>query len=112
VSEPTRSWKDVLSAEPVNPARAAIYERLMDAQERIAQARHQRGVDHAVIRAALDQADEDLPEDDRREDLYLASLAHYVRALGGQLEVRALFPDQAVVIRREPPDPPPFPSAR
>jgi hypothetical protein len=92
----------------VNQARAAVYERLMDAQERIAQARHKRGVDHAVIRAALDQADEELSEDDRREDLYLASLAHYVRALGGQLEVRALFPDQAIVIGREPDDRQPF----
>ena len=112
MSEPTRSWKDVLSDEPVNHARAAVYERLMDAQERIAQARRKRGVDHAVIRAALDQADEELSEDDRREDLYLASLAHYVRALGGQLEVRAVFPDQAVVIRREPDDRQPFTSAR
>lgn len=112
MSEPTRSWKDALSDEPVNEARAAIYEQLMDAQERIAQARHKRGVDHAVIRAALDQADEELSEDDRREDLYLASLAHYVRALGGKLEVRALFPDQAVVIRRDADDRPPFTSAR
>src|SRR5437764_8647316 len=102
MSEPTRSWKDVLSDEPVNQARAAIYERLMDAQERIARARHEGGVDHAVIRAALDQADDELSENDRREDLYLSSLEHYVRALGGQLEVRALFPDQIVVIRREP----------
>jgi hypothetical protein len=91
----------------VNQPRAGIYERLMDAQERIARARQKQGVDHAVVRAALDQADEELSDDDRREDLYLASLAHFVRALGGQLEVRALFPDQAVVIRREPDEQPP-----
>jgi hypothetical protein len=96
----------------VNQHRAAIYERLMDAQERIARARHQRGVDHAVVQAALDQADGALSEDERYEDLYLASLAHYVRALGGQLEVRAVFPDQSVVIRREPDDQPPVSSTR
>jgi hypothetical protein len=112
MSEPTRSWKDVLSDEPVNHARAAIYERLMDAQERIARARGNFGVNHAVIRAALDKADDGLSEDDRREDLYLSSLAQFVRALGGQLELRALFPDQAVVILREPDDRPPFTSAR
>lgn len=106
MSEPTRSWKDVLSDEPVNQARAAIYERLMDAQERIAQARQNVGVNHAVISVALDKADEELSDDDRREDLYVSSLAHFIRALGGQLEVRALFPDQAVVIRREPNDRP------
>lgn len=112
MSEPTRSWKDVLADEPVNQPRAAIYERLMDAQERIARARHKQGVDHAVVRAALDRADEELSEDDRREDLYLASLARYVHALGGQLEVRALFPDQAVVIRREPDEQPPVSGTR
>jgi hypothetical protein len=112
MGEPTRRWTDVLADEPVNHARAAIYERLMEAQERIAQECHERGIDDAVIRAALDQADEELSEDDRREDLYLASLVHYVRALGGQIEVRALFGDRAVAIRRAPDDGQPSTTAR
>lgn len=102
MSEPTRGWKDVVAAEPVNEARAEVYARLMDAQERIAQALYQRGVEHATVLAALDTADETLSESERREDLYLAGLAHYVGALGGQLEVRALFADHAIVLRREP----------
>lgn len=102
--EPTRSRKDVVAVEPVNEPRAEMYVRLMDAQERIAQARYERGVEHAVVLAALDGADEALSESERREDLYLAALAHFVRALGGQLEVRALFGDQAIVVRREPDD--------
>jgi hypothetical protein len=104
VSEPTRSRKDVVAVEPVNEPRAAVYARLMDAQERIAQALYQRGVEHAAVVAALDAADETLSESERREDLYLAALAHYVRALGGQLEVRAVFGDQSIVVRREPDD--------
>jgi hypothetical protein len=102
VSGPTRSWKDVLSDEPVNEARAALYERLMEAQERIAQALHQRGIDLEVVQAALDTADEKLTEAERREDLYLAALAHFVQALGGRLEVRAVVGDEAIVVRREP----------
>ena len=78
VPEPTRRWKDVVADEPVNEARAEIYARLMDAQERIAQARYERGVDHATVLAALDAADETLSESERREDLYLAALAHFV----------------------------------
>jgi len=102
VSEPTRSWKDVLADEPVNETRAAIYEQLMDAQERIAHALYQRGVDHEAVRTALDTADERLSDAERREDLYLAGLAHYVEALGGRLEVRAVFGDEAIVVRLEP----------
>lgn len=104
MSEPTRRWKDVLSDEPVNEARARIYERLMGAQERIAQARNERGVDHTVIQAALDQSDERLCDDDRREDLYVSALAHYVQALGGRLEVRAVFEDDTILVRCEPDD--------
>ena len=74
----------------------------MDAQERIAQARYERGVKHTIVLAALDAADEALSESERREDLYLAALTHFVRALGGQLEVRVLFGDQAIVLRRDP----------
>ena len=60
--EPTRSRKDVVAVEPVNEPRAEMYVRLMDAQERIAQARYERGVEHTVVLAALDGADEALSE--------------------------------------------------
>lgn len=102
MSQPTRSWKDVLADQPVNEKRAEIYERLMEAQERIAHALYKRGVGDEVVQAALDTADENLTAAERREDLYFALLAHYIEALGGQVEVRALFGDQAVVVRREP----------
>lgn len=100
--EPTRSWKDRAAGGPVNDARTQLYERLMEAQERIAHARYRRGVSDEVVQAALDTADEKLSEVERREDLYVSALGHYVEALGGRLEVRALFEDEAVLVRREP----------
>lgn len=102
MSEPTRSRKEVVSAHPVNEMRAALYERLMEAQERIAHARYRSGVSNRVVQAALDVADERLTEDEQREDLYLSALTHYVEALGGRLEVRAVFDDESVVVRRDP----------
>jgi hypothetical protein len=104
VSEPTRSWKDVLSQKPVNEARAGLYKQLMQAQHRIAEARYEKGVSHEAVMAALDEADEKLSEDERREDLYLSLLAHCVAALGGQLKVTAIFGEQEVVVRRIPPE--------
>ncbi len=102
MSEPTRSWKDVRSEQPVNAMRAGIYERLMEAQERIAHARYGRGVSDDAVKTALDLADERLSEEERREDLYPSSLAHYVQALGGRVEVRAVFGDEVIVVRRIP----------
>lgn len=100
MSEPTRSWEDVRGDVPVNEARSAIYQRLMEAEERIAQALYQLGVDHEVVQAALDRVDESLSQDERREDLYLSALERFVEALGGRLEVRAVFGDQTVVVRQ------------
>jgi hypothetical protein len=102
VPESRRDWKDVLAEKPVNEARSKLYQRLMEAEEQIARALHRRGVSEEAIEAALDAGDERLSDEDRREDLYLAALAHYVEALGGQLEVRALFGDEAIVVHRAP----------
>lgn len=102
MSEPTRSGKELAGAQPVNESRARLYERLMEAQERIAEACYGRGITDEEVQAALDASDERLSEDERREDLYLSALAHYVDALGGRLEVRAVFGDQAVVVHRLP----------
>jgi hypothetical protein len=102
VSEPTRRRKDILAGEPVNQMRAQLYRRLMEAQERIADALYAHGVDDDVVATALDTADEKLSDAERRDDLYVSSLAHYVEALGGRLEVYAVFGDETVLVRREP----------
>jgi hypothetical protein len=82
--------------------RAQLYAQLMEAQEDIAHALYKRGVSNDVVQAALDSVDERLSEDQRREDLYLSALAHYVEALGGRLEVRVMLGDEEIVVRREP----------
>lgn len=88
--------------EPVDDVRAELYARLMEAQERIAHVLYERGVSHDSVLAALDSVDERLTIGQRREDLYVAALAQYVAALGGRLEVRAVFGRDEIVVRREP----------
>ena len=82
--------------------RAELYRHLMEAQEQIAHVLYRRGVSHDDVLAALDAVDEELSEDQRRDDLYLSGLAHYVAALGGRIEVRAVFGDEEILIRRSP----------
>ena len=54
MSEPTTSRKDVSSEEPVNEMRAALYKRLMEAEQRIAQTLYEQGVSHEAVLAALE----------------------------------------------------------
>ena len=35
---------------------------------------------------------------ERRTDIYISTLSQYVRALGGKLEIRAIFPDSEIRI--------------
>lgn len=86
----------------MNETRAKIYERLLEAEERIAHARYRRGVSNDVVQNALEAIDERMSADERSEDLYLSALRYYVEALGGRVEVRAVFGDEAIVVRREP----------
>jgi hypothetical protein len=99
VAESTRSSEGDVPPAPVNETRAELYARLMSAQEQIAQRLYEHGVGHEAVEAALDAVDEGLADDWRREDLYLSSLAIYVGALGGRLELRAVFDGDAVLIR-------------
>jgi hypothetical protein len=82
--------------------RAELYGRLMEAQEQIAQVLYQRDVSHDDVLAALDAVDEKITDDQRREDLYLSGLERYVAALGGRIEVRAVFGDDEILVRRAP----------
>ena len=94
-SRPPRAGRE----EPVNAMRAELYRRLMEAQERIAHALYRRDTSHEDVLAALDAVDEQISDDERREDLYLSALGHYVAALGGRIEVRAVFGDDEIVVR-------------
>ena len=99
MSEPTRSWKNVLGDQPVNEARARVYEQLMEAQERIAAARLRRGASRQAIDMALAASEQ--ANGEREHDLYVSALEHYVAALGGRLEadqgeLRAVFAEELI----------------
>lgn len=101
----TKDWEIVRGQKLLNDKRVATYERLMDAEEQIAHARSRRGESQAKIDEALAVSELDGSEVESEEDLYLGTLARYVAALGGRLEVQAVFADETITIRREPGDP-------
>ncbi len=101
-SKPTKSWETVRGQKPLNDKRVATYEWLMEAEERIAEARCQRGESQATIAEALAASELSASEVEQEDDPYLCTLARYVAALGGHLEVLAVFPEETITVRREP----------
>jgi hypothetical protein len=100
-SEYPKSWPTVRGEKSLNDQRVATYERLMDAEELIARARGRRGESPAKIEEALAVSERDGPPEPE-DDLYLGALGRFVAALGGRLEVLAVFPEETTTVRRAP----------
>lgn len=93
-----KSWREVRGQRPLNEARVETYKRVMDAQERISSLLVEHGVEDALLADALDAAHPAIPDDEELEDVYLTSLTRFVAALGGHLELRAVFPGASVTV--------------
>ena len=57
----------------------------------LARIRSERQVTQVELAARLDRSQGNISELERRSDVYLSSLREYVEALGGELEVNAVF---------------------
>lgn len=97
-------WEKIRRANPVNERRVAAYQRLLEAGEQISQARHRNGESWATIEEALAASELSDSELSVEPDLYLTSLMRFVAALGGHVEVRAVFPGETITVRRDPED--------
>ncbi len=96
-----KNWREIREQRPLNEARVAMYRRLMDAEDRLDSVRLRRAVRETALGDAL-EAGESAGAGDRHDGVYLDTLARYVAALGGHLEVRAVFADETITLLREP----------
>jgi DNA-binding XRE family transcriptional regulator len=89
----TTKWSEVRGrAVPADQEEAAAEGRraLRDALG-LARIRAERQVTQVELAARLDRSQGNISELERRSDVYLSSLREYVEALGGELEVNAVF---------------------
>ena len=100
MASPNKNWREILQQRPLNEARVAMYGRLMEAEDRLEAVRRRRGVSETALGDAL-EASESAGAGDRHEDVYLDALTRYVAALGGHLEVRAVFTDETITLLSE-----------
>jgi len=97
----TRNWRQVRDERALNEARVEACRRLMDAQERIAEALAAYGVSDAQIEAALAAAEAADPADER-VDPYLPMLEAYVTSLGGRLIPHGTAPQGVTIWTADP----------
>ncbi len=60
--------------------------------------REQVGLTQVELAGALHVTQANISQLERKQDLYLSTLSRYVEALGGQLELRVVFPDRTLTI--------------
>ncbi|MBV8706832.1 MAG: XRE family transcriptional regulator [Acidobacteriaceae bacterium] len=91
---PTRKFKELLDTMPAE-RRQKISQRVRETiaampLEELRQARH---MTQTKLAQSLGVNQSEVSKIEHRTDLYLSTLAEYVEALGGKLEIRAVFPD-------------------
>jgi DNA-binding XRE family transcriptional regulator len=92
-SETKRKGKD----SPERNARIAEYRRAIDDAITLAEVRKVRGQTQTQLAATLGVSQTRVSQIEATGNPYLDTLRSYVQALGGELEVRAIFPDQDAI---------------
>jgi DNA-binding XRE family transcriptional regulator len=103
----TRSFAAIRArrgTDPVRRARVDEHKRaIRDAQQLGRQLdlgvlREARGVTQTAVAREMGASQPNISRIERQDDLYLSTLEEYVAALGGHLEVNAVFPDGIIAL--------------
>lgn len=89
-----RVLDDPSAREEIEAEKRAIRDAL--ALGRLRELREQQGVTQATLAARLGTTQTNVSRIEHERDTYLSTLADYVAALGGRLEVNAVFPDETI----------------
>ena len=96
----TSRFSEVRRAEtPERRAKIDAVKRAMADAERLAEIRTSRGMTQVELAERLGKSQGGVSELERRDAVYLSSLRDYVEALGGRLEVAAVFDEERHRIR-------------
>lgn len=83
---------------PVAQARAAKRAQTMLAEMPLQELRHAKELSQVKLAAALHVNQAAISKLERRTDMYISTLRSYIKAMGGDLEIVAKFPDGKVKI--------------
>lgn len=96
---PTRKFRELVQRMPA-ARQQKIASRVQQslAAMPLEEVRKARQMTQAKLAAALGVNQGEVSKIEHRTDIYLSTLASYVEALGGKLEIRAVFPDREMQI--------------
>jgi len=83
---------------PEAEAKVAAYKSAMRDVLAIEELRAGRRLTQEQVAEALGVSQANVSQIEHQDNIYLRTLSSYIEALGGQLEVRAVFPDETVVL--------------
>lgn len=84
--------------DPVQRARIETAKRAMAVVEEIAELRARKSQAPREVAGTVGGSRANAPRIEHEEDLYLSTLRDYVEALGGRLEINAVFADGVVTL--------------
>ena len=94
-----RTWAEVRKrGGPESEARIDQYKRELHATVSLAQLRRARALTQTQLATLLDMQQPAVSRLERQTDMYLSTLRSYVEAMGGALQLQAVFPDGTVQI--------------
>ena len=96
---PTRKFRELVDAMPVErQQKVADRVRQSLASMPLEEIRKARRMTQSKLAETLGVNQGEVSKIEHRTDVYLSTLAGYVEALGGKLEIRAVFPDREMLI--------------
>jgi|SRR5215467_7288305 len=96
-----KPWSQIstkLRADPERRARIEQREQAIEAGLTISQLREARGATQESVAERMKVTQSNVSHFEHNPNIFLRSLADYVEALGGRLEIRAVFHDQTVTL--------------
>lgn len=87
----------------MNPARQAAVRQRVDAmlaEMPLQELRQARNLSQATVAAILETNQANISKLEHRFDVYVSTLRSYIRAMGGELDIVARFPDGSVRINQ------------
>ena len=93
-----RKWSEIRGPRtPEQEARIAAGMAAMQFAQRLAALREVRGLTQTAVADRMGVSQPHVAQIETRDDVYLSTLVRYIRALGGDLRLCAVFPDEATI---------------
>ena len=83
---------------PESRARSHDIAKQLRAEYSLHELRRTRGLSQEAIAKILNVSQANISKTEQRADMYISTLRSHIRSMGGELEIRAKFPDGDVVI--------------